>query len=116
MGIPLFDLMSNTPDRVRSVESSDAKGRVFTWCLRDKKDPGINVKMLSVPTTDGGTEWEIRIHRVEWEGNEFNESEKPMVSYTHETSKEAISCAEREIKDLCSNRSEFSHCLDFLRN
>lgn len=116
MGIPLFDLMSNTPDKVQSLDSNENNGRVFTWCLRDKRQPGLNVKMLSVPTTDGGSEWEIRIHRVEWEGNEFNESEKPISSYTHETSKEAICCAEREVKNICSNRSEFSHCLDFLRN
>lgn len=118
MGIPLFNLMNNTPDRVRSLDSSSSngEGRIFTWCLRDKNKPGLNVKLLSIPTTNGGSEWEVRIHRVEWSGTEFIENDEPLRCYSHETSEEAISCAKREIQDICDNNEELKHCINFLRN
>lgn len=115
MGITLFNLMNNTPDRVRSLDNGPDSGekREFTWFLRDKNNPGLNVKLLSVPKENA---WQILIHRVDWKENEFVESEDPIYEYTQDSSDEAISCAETKVKDICDQNKELEHCINFLRN
>lgn len=120
MGIQLFHLMSQTPDRVKS---SDGEGSLsdgekkFVWCLRDKSKPGINIKLKSVPTTgDSASDWEVGLYNVYWDGEKFVEDDEPRSKYAHENAQDAISCAEQEIKNISKKDEEFSHCINFLGN
>lgn len=120
MGIQLFHLMNQTPDRVKSSEGEDSLsegGKKFIWCLRDKTRPGINVKIKSIPTTGKSqNDWEISIHDVSWDGEKFVEKDEPRSKYTQNSPKEAISCAEQEIKNISKKNDSLSHCINFLRN
>lgn len=117
MGIQLFHLMNETPDRVKSSgDDLSNDGKKFVWCLRDKKRPGLNIKLTSVPTTDNSqNDWEISIYNVKWEGEEFVEDSDPRSIYTHSDPQDALSCAEQEIKNICKNDGELEHCINFLR-
>jgi hypothetical protein len=115
MGITLFNLMNNTPDRVRSLDNgSDDQTREFTWFLRDKDKPGLNIKLRS-RSEDKENPWEVLIYKVSWKENEFVEEDDPMHKYMHKNSDEAISCAETKIKSICDKNEQFEHCINFLR-
>lgn len=114
MGIRLFHLMGETPDRVKSSPSG---GKRHVWCLRDKEKKGLNVRLEYLyDSKKSKNKWIVKIYDVKWNGEEFVEDEEPKIVNTYENAQDAISYAEESLKSLCENNKDLSHCLKFFNS
>lgn len=110
MGYRMFRLAGDTPDKIRSQKDGNEEYKIFIWCLRDKSNPGLDVK-LKKHNRKSKTKWITEIYRVEWDGKEFVESKNSICRYEYSKPEDAISHAETKIERLSEENSELSHCL-----
>jgi hypothetical protein len=114
MGIPLAQLLGNTPDALKSVnEDKEVPKSImknkYVWYLRNTEKPGLNVKL---DPSKKGDRWMVEIYNVEWNGDEFVEEPRKKNSCSQDNFGDAVSCANQMVREACRNNNELSYIIE----
>ncbi len=107
MSIRLPIVINSTPDSIQSKLCHDNnKFNKYIWRFRNKKNKGIHLIITPFKNSDN-IEWCIKIFNVEWNGEDYNQDNKPLYSHSESEFDEVISCANKKISHLFD--TEYSH-------
>lgn len=98
MGIVLFSLFGDTPDRV--VTRDDDKRR-FIWEFRSRDMIGLEVHLFSDDET-----WVVKIYKVEWIGDEYSRYSNPIREESSEDIDRLLCYAEELVEEICNNSED----------
>lgn len=113
MGIPLAQLLGNTPDALKSVNGdrdvpTSTMENKYVWYLRNTEKPGLNVKL---DPSKKGDRWLVEIYDVEWNGDEFVEKPQRRSYCGQNRFQDAVSYANQMVKKACRNDDELSYLI-----